>query len=168
MSTTSVLGLRAVSSGKRYLEIELVTYEPFAGDTTNYEFGIYSETANLSAGVNGYGRGSIDHSSLWSPDLPGETPVAGDVLRFWMDLDSGRVWVGVNSSVSGDPVAGTDAINDGVPELLLPSGHEWFANATMQFFDSGNPEADTTTCRLRAKTSQFLLGPGAGWTPWET
>ena len=162
MAETSIEGIRRRGSGKRYFEIELVNYVADAGDTQAILFGLIGNGLSWTAGINGYGRGYVEGSEVWTPSVGLE---AGDVVRVWHDIDTGQIWLGINDTVTGDPVAGTGPAN---PDDLLPTSvSDWRAYAKIPFFDSSNPPADTTTCRLRAKTSQFLLGPGAGWLPWE-
>lgn len=177
MSYAVVNSVQGHSTGKKYVEILVTDYADGAGGrwTTAGITRIAPSTNNpLSAGV-GLSLDGFGGLEDYTVDAPGEGGgplfggamgiIQGSVLQFAFDFDTDPetvlVWMGVDDTWIGDPVAGTGSITPYLG-VMLPPGETYYAAMAAVVGVSFN--VDMT---LKATSAQFTYSPPDGFDPWE-
>lgn len=177
MSFGKLVSVQGRNTGKRYVEL-YVDGNLSLDDGQWLHLGItrmsplvemfspLTEGAGLQ--LNGYGLvdGQLvyangDGDPLFPPITTGQT------VRIAVDLtpdgdDNLKIWVGVDDTWIGDPAAGTGSISP-VDSVILPAGTYYACAGVAQEFGL----VTAFQVILRARTSQFVYDPPAGFAPWE-
>lgn len=109
------IGTFALESGKPYFEITI-------NNNANYVLGVSSiiDSASTYLGFSSTGYGyvnqlsnKINNNISVGVGVLANTP--GDVIQVWINLDSGKIWWGLNGvPMAGDPIAGTGEMYGGL------------------------------------------------------
>lgn len=154
-------------SGLYYVEIS-VERRGSVFDISSMLLGLTAEEVPqefISPAVDGIGASPSGGFTQYGDFLEpfGPEYLSGDTVRVAVNLDTGLCWFGVNGAWLGDPAAGTDPVNDGVP-LSVGVPYRVFATTG----EAGIPPGRGYVFTLRAQPSQFLFEPPAGFLPWES
>lgn len=152
----SVFAVQGRSAGKRYFE----TFVDINGDWAMFHgIGIAALALNnfVGSGAGGFGVGYRPgfgdfHGGAGAPGL-GVIPV-GSYMRWAVDLDAGRLWVGSATAWSrgGSPAAGT------TPTVTFTPGTELFPIASLY--------SPATKCTLRVAPADMAGMVPAGFLAW--
>jgi len=118
-------GISGKSSGKWYFECAFSALGTYVG------IGVANSTAPLNTtyigqDVNGWGAfstGGSYHNAVASVTAIFPTFVANNIIMVALDMDNGKVWMGVNGTwpSSGDPAAGTNYSWNGITGTIYPA-----------------------------------------------
>jgi hypothetical protein len=134
----TVRGSLALTSGKWYWEIKLVSAIPGSGTTTGN--GIVDSTFAY-ASTNLAGSSTVNSGGYWlsgrlyfngSFTGPYQLQVPGDVVMFALDIGTGQLWVGLNGNWAGDPAGGTGAAYTSLSTsaTYYPASNPWSSDAS--------------------------------------
>lgn len=147
---TITLGTVSRTTGKWYFEIKA---DVVGGVPAEYGFGIAPSTQGTSewlgqSGTNSIGFYADGSKYVGGPPSSSASFVSGDVISIAYDADTGKVWLAVNGTFSGDPAAGTGQAGTlTTGSAMCPGGEP---------YDTSSFTINTT----------FSYSPPSGFSPW--
>lgn len=150
---------------------------PSAGGGSDQRFTAY-ESASNSGGASGDdwgvigGTGTTPGSPVFGGDLPQRRSVNGDVYMVAVDMaddtnntgNETKVWIGVNGTFDGDPVAGTGFASG--PTQGYAQGLAWYPLIELRMTQVTAKTREINTANFGGST--FAYTPPTGFVAWDS